>query len=93
MTLTYYFYCIIIDIMFNFLILLKMINCLGRYAALKLHFFASCHFFSCSRPQLENTSLKAEVNSSKWLNRHMTKNLMWISSKPHNQDEIQLYQF
>ena len=32
--LTNYFYCIIIDIMFNFLILLKMINYLGRYAAL-----------------------------------------------------------
>ena len=28
----------IIDIMFNYLILLKMINYLGRYAAPKLHF-------------------------------------------------------
>ena len=32
--LTYYFYCI----MFNFLILLKMINYLGRYAVPELHF-------------------------------------------------------
>ena len=57
----------IIDIMFNFLVLLKMINYLGRYAALKLHFFASC------RVRPENTSLEAEVNSSKWLNRDGTK--------------------
>ena len=34
--LTYYFYCI--DMLFNFLILLKMTNYLGRYAAPKLHF-------------------------------------------------------
>ena len=45
-----------------------MINYFGRYAAPKLHFFASCHFISCSRAQPENImSLEAEVNSSKWL--------------------------
>ena len=45
--LTYFFIVLlyyIIDIMFNFLILLKMINYLGRYAAPKLALFASCHF-------------------------------------------------
>ena len=67
----------IIDTMFTFLILLKMINYLGRYAAPKLHFFASCHFCSGSRVQPENMSLEAEVNSSKWLNKDRTT---WISS-------------
>ena len=55
--------------MFNFLILLKMINYLGRYASSKMHFFASCHFISSLRVRLERASLEAEVNLSKWLNR------------------------
>ena len=75
--LTYFFIVLlyyIIDKMFNFLILLKMIDYLERYAAPKLHFFASCHFCSSLRVWPENASLEVEVNSSKWLNKDGTKN-------------------
>ena len=57
----------IIDIMFNFLILLKMINYLGRYAAPKLH-------PAILEGATGKTSQEAEVKSSKWLNRDGTKN-------------------
>ena len=49
-------YCIIL------LICLILLNYLGRYAALKLHLLASCHFISGLRVQPQNTSLEAEVN-------------------------------
>ena len=82
--------------MFNFLILLKMINYLGRYTAPKLHFFASCHFIAGSRAQPENTSLEAEVNVSKWLNMDRMNVDFFYSDKvkpPNQDDEIQSYRF
>ena len=62
--------------MFKFLILLKMINYLGRYAAPKLHPAILIPVRGCD----QKMSLEAEVNLSKWLNRDGTKNWMWISS-------------
>ena len=74
----------IIDIMFNFLILLKMINYLGRYAAPKLHFLASCHFGGRDR---ENVTR----GGSKGLNRDGTKNgLFHLISVPPPIDDKNL---